>query len=296
MRNGIVTAEQAENYLAFKEAVRELCASSSDASPFQNTVVEELESRHGYGFALRHALRHCVSTEFVCVVQHDRTFMRPTPVVETVAAMWRHPNIKYVGMSMRSNLMYRDMFLGKYGRSHFDEHGEMTLRPHELLVDAGRYGPNSTSTRAMLHSNEKLRENIEALVKTYNGSSQYAEHRKWLDDQDLPPGTHQMSLTPTLFWFDNVHIAETDHYRDFVFHPPYKMVARGGFVEDKLSPVIKQTVERMGLRHGHSRFGCYLLDDHSGMFFTGHLDGGSYLTSATRKDFLEARKDISNVH
>ena len=56
------------------------------------------------------------------------------------------------------------------------------------------------------------------------------------------------------------------------------MVARGGFVEDKLSPVIKRTTERLGLMEGHSRFGCYILDDHSGFYFTGHLDGGSYVT------------------
>ena len=37
----------------------------------------------------------------------------------------------------------------------------------------------------------------------------------------------------TLFWYDNVHIAETEHYRDFVFNPVYKMVKKGGFVEGK---------------------------------------------------------------
>ena len=65
--------------------------------------------------------------------------------------------------------------------------------------------------------------------------------------------------------------------------PKYKMVVRGGFVEDKLSPVIKKTVERLGLKQGHASFGCYLLDDHSGMFFTGHLDGGTYIDSEERK-------------
>lgn len=64
------------------------------------------------------------------------------------------------------------------------------------------------------------------------------------------------------------------------------MVARGGFVEDKLSPVLKRTVERLGLKEGHSRFGCYLLDDHAGVPFTGHLDGGSYITQAQRDELL----------
>ena len=65
------------------------------------------------------------------------------------------------------------------------------------------------------------------------------------------------------------------------------MVAKGGFVEDKLSPALRRTVERLGLKDGHSRFGCYLLDDHSGMFFTGHLDGGSYMTEEAKKAMQE---------
>jgi len=60
------------------------------------------------------------------------------------------------------------------------------------------------------------------------------------------------------------------------------MVKKGGFVEDKLSPVITKTLERLGLREGHSRFGCYILDDHSGFFFTGHFDGGAYVAKAQR--------------
>ena len=59
----------------------------------------ELEERQGYGFALRHALYHEVATPFVCVIQHDRTFMRSTPMNEVVRAMInkRNGDIKYVG-------------------------------------------------------------------------------------------------------------------------------------------------------------------------------------------------------
>ncbi len=88
-------------------------------NPFRNTRVVELEEQHGYGFALRHALYHCcVDTPYVCVIQHDRTFMRPTPVTEVVSAMRNDPEqrIKYVGLTMRSNLMYYDVFGDKYGR------------------------------------------------------------------------------------------------------------------------------------------------------------------------------------
>ena len=91
--------------------------------PFRNAKVVELDERHGYGFALRHALRHCLDTPYVCVIQHDRTFMRPTPIKETIHAMENDPEqrIKYVGISMRSNLMSYDIFAGKYGRRDIGE-------------------------------------------------------------------------------------------------------------------------------------------------------------------------------
>lgn len=102
-------------------------------------------------------------------------------------------------------------------------------------------------------------------------------------------GFHQLSLTPTLFWYDNTHIVRTSHYRDFIFNPVYKMVARGGFVEDKLSPIMKRSCERLGLKDGHAKFGCYILDDHSGDVFTGHLDGGSYNTACLHVKTSEGR-------
>lgn len=291
MRNGIVTSEQAENYRQFKEAMRRLCANAGDASPFSNAVVEELDSRHGYGFALRHALRRCVTTPFVCVVQHDRTFMRLTPIKEIVHTMWNHPRVKYVGISMRSNLIYKDLFLSKYGRVYFDQLGDMVFRPHELLLESSKYGPRSGQAAAMDVSNEKVRGNIVALAETYQSSLQNAVYRNWVENRATPEqrdlDKQQLSLTPTLFWYDNVHIAETAHYRDFIFNPAYRMVAKGGFVEDKLSPVLKRTVERLGLKEGHSRFGCFLLDDHSGFFFTGHLDGGSYITCSSREAIVQ---------
>ena len=300
MRNGIVTSEQSQRYEQFKQALRNLCSNATETSPFHNTVMEELDSRHGYGFALRHALRHCVTTPFVCVIQHDRTFMRPTPMAETLEAMWKHPNIKYVGMSMRSNLLYQDIFRSKYGKVHYPEFQEMILRVPELIVDAEQYGPNSASTRYMeAHHQVKLRDNLRTLAENYRGSTQNENQQDWLQRHPLPEGSHQVTLTPTLFWYDNIHLVETTHYRDFVFDPRYKMVARGGFVEDKLSPVMKRTVERLGLKQGHERFGCYLLDDHSGMFFTGHLDGGAFMTASARERLLwEANRDFAanNCH
>ena len=77
-----------------------------------NCRVVELEERMGYGFALKHALYHEVSTPYVCVIQHDRTFMRTTPMDDVVRAMLnkRNGDIKYVGKfhyeTTRSCMLY----------------------------------------------------------------------------------------------------------------------------------------------------------------------------------------------
>jgi hypothetical protein len=39
LRNGITTAEQADNYKAFKVALRQLCEEANNQSPFYNTTV-----------------------------------------------------------------------------------------------------------------------------------------------------------------------------------------------------------------------------------------------------------------
>ena len=88
-----------------------------------------------------------------------------------------------------------------------------------------------------------------------------------------------------------MHLCETEHYRDFCFEHKYKMVKRGGFVEDKLSPVLTGTLERLGLKEGHARFGCFILDDHSGQFFTGHIDGGAYVSEAMREELYTKKKN-----
>ena len=286
LRNGIATQDQATNYTEFKKRLQTLCRDAPPDSPFVHTTVQELTSRHGYGFALRHALRHCVTTPYVCVIQHDRTFMRPTPIEDTLRAMWHNRSvIKYVGMTMRSNLRYADIFMSKYGKGAYQQLQSLVLRPPELLLDGTAYGPGSRSDSMSQVRSAKVRETVAALRKAYMGSSQYTDQMVWLQDHPVPDGKHQLSLTPTLFWYDNTHLCETAHYRDFVFDVKLKMVARGGFVEDKLSPNITRNVERQGLETGHGRFGCYLLDDHCGLFFTGHLDGGNYLTDEQKEQW-----------
>jgi hypothetical protein len=190
--------------------------------------------------------------------------------------------VKYVRMSMRSNLLYFDIFSGKYRCCVVDKLRTMILRPPEFCIGGNIYGPDGLSTNDMIPPGSdklglaKRRILLEELKKTYCGSHQCITQDEWLQStlQDvtesnpsssgsgqhssssllthntrrkMEDGYHQLSLTPTLFWYDNTHNAETAHYRDFVFNPQYKMVARGGFVEDKLSPCIIRGCERLGL-------------------------------------------------
>ncbi|GKY94243.1 hypothetical protein MPSEU_000390100 [Mayamaea pseudoterrestris] len=282
MRSGIVTPEQAEKYHQFKVNLKDRCAKAPADSPFYNTVVEELEERHGFAYALRHVVRSMVDTEYICVIQHDRTFMRSTPIEETLRAMWNNPGVKYVGCSMRSNLFYKDIFYSKYGRSYSQDYANMTLHPTELLFDSALYGPESESCQQALVANPQLKDNLLALAEKYRETFQYLDQRAQGVCHDR--GQHQMTLSPTLFWYDNIHLASTQHYNEFIFNSSYKMVTRGGFVEEGVFPVLKKTLDRLGLVKGHERFGCYLLDDHSGFFFTGHLDGGSYIQEEMRYD------------
>lgn len=192
-------------------------------------------------------------------------------------------------MSMRSNLMYFDIFQSKYGKTASDDLKDsgLILRPPELALDASIYGPEGSSCKELNIMSKNAVKSTIMMAQAYKKSSQCLIQQEWAKLNPPEPGKHQLTLTPTLFWYDNTHICETALYRDFIFDPKYQMVARGGFVEDKLSPNIANSVERLGLAEGHARFGCYLLDDHSGAFFTGHMDGGNYLTDLEREQFVK---------
>jgi hypothetical protein len=209
--------------------------------------------------------------------------MRKTPIKNVVEAMVNDERVKYVGLSMRSNLIYRDLFLSKYGKVAANDLCQLVLLPEELVFEREEW-LMSIEEMKNLQRNVPW-ENILQLSQTYLKSLQYSSHvdmlqnrsRSFINENSISLQQIQCSLTPTVFWYDNVHICRTDHYRDFVFSWKHKMVKSGGFVEDKLSPALVRALEKHGLMQGHAKFGCYLLDDHSGFFFTGHMDGGNFI-------------------
>jgi hypothetical protein len=76
----------------------------------------------------------------------------------------------------------------------------------------------------------------------------------------------QLRFVPLLQWYDSTHICATSHYRDFVFGwrgPPgagKRLVAKGGFIEDKLSQAQLAEIRAHGME-AHAAWGTFLLDD-----------------------------------
>ena len=306
MRVGIVNDAQRANYEAFKVLLAKKVEEQADSpgKEFWNTELVVLPSRHGYGFALKEALK-LVVTKYVCVIQHDRTFLRRTPVRQVVAAMERYPEVKYVGMLMRSNLLYLEQFLGKYGKKWAEEHGGMILKPEDLRLPKEEYSGDGVAEK-LAAEHAGCGERYVGLRTNYLGSVSYQKHLGVRGTMDLYPASEaleeerkeadfQGSLIPTLFWYDNVHVVLTEHYRDFVFDPALQLVAKGGFVEDKLSPAMVTGCKTKGLKEGFDKFGCYLLDDHLGMAFTGHSDGGNFMTQEQRVEAVAGYMKEANI-
>ncbi len=84
------------------------------------------------------------------------------------------------------------------------------------------------------------------------------------------PTDFGFSLTPLLQWYDSTHICSMRHYRDFVYRGG--LVARGGFVEDKLGQYQLKRIKERGLS-AHAEFAQYVLDDGIEKPMVSHLDG-----------------------
>mmetsp|Transcript_28369 Transcript_28369/g.90265 ORF Transcript_28369/g.90265 Transcript_28369/m.90265 type:complete len:461 (+) Transcript_28369:78-1460(+) len=213
-RAGIVDAASAVNYEAYKASLRKRSRASCASTP--SVRVFELESRHGFGFAVRAALEH-VLTPYVIVMQHDRPFTRPVDIPRVLAAMEADPSkFKYVGLPTSTTLGHQYHVLSKYG-----------IRIEPLKVD--KCG---------------------------------------------------LQFVPLIQWYDSTHLCETEHYRRFVFGPR-RLVARGGFIEDKFGQAELADIRSRGVTVAHHEYGTFLA---AGDGFTepcvGHLDGRDALNAS----------------
>ena len=127
---GRVTAEEKLRYYELVRRVRE-AAESADPGPFSGLSVLELQTRVGFGFAVRRALAE-VRTRFVMVVQHDQQIVRQFDLVGVLRAMLTHPDtVKYVGLCSESTQHYAKVVRCRYGMSleRTRAYGGMPLLP-----------------------------------------------------------------------------------------------------------------------------------------------------------------------
>lgn len=206
-RQGIADAESAMKYDAYKDVLRSRAVAAHGDAP--SVQVLELDSRHGFGFAVRAALP-LVKTPYILVMQHDRVVMREVDIPRVLAAMEGDPTrLKYVGLPTSTTIVHREHVLSKYG-----------LRIEPFTIDAGG-----------------------------------------------------LQVLPLVQWYDSMHLAQADYYRNFVFGPR-KLVVRGGFIEDKFGQAQLADIRARGVDVAHAEWGTYLLyGDGFAEPCVGHLDG-----------------------
>jgi len=222
-RSGVVTQERAEAYEGYMAEVERL-ARDRETVEWHQVEVLRLAERQGFGFAVKAALP-LVTTPYVCIMQHDRTFMRPFHgVAALLRAMGADPRLKMVGMPTTTNdpLCYLKNLPTKLG---------------------------------------EMRVHIPLLESTVVKSPEY-------------PGVR---FIPLIMWHDSTHFASTEYYRNFVFGPR-KLVAHGGFIEDKLGQQQGMDLRNLGWS-SHAEYGTWLFDDYAPApsRMVGHLNGKKFL-------------------
>lgn len=110
-RSGMVTAEADAAYRHYLHRLSHLIRSPS-SSMYGATLIS-LQERHGFAHALRRGLMK-VTTPYVLVAQHDRSFRRSVPIHDIVESMHHDNNISYVGFPTHSTVDYVRFIRDKY--------------------------------------------------------------------------------------------------------------------------------------------------------------------------------------
>lgn len=126
------------------------------------------------------------------------------------------------------------------------QHDRFFLRPLRLsrLLSIFHKHPGVNSICFGTHNTDNYTERIHAKFK--------------VDIRSHRIESEQISLLPMIIWLDSTHIARTKWYKEFVFDESLGLVARGGFIEDRLGQVQLERFKKSGLA-SHKGFGTYLL-------------------------------------
>eukprot|EP01043_Picozoa_sp_COSAG02_P022893 COSAG02_NODE_1204_length_13898_cov_42.005870_10_plen_424_part_00 len=268
-RSGQITAEKAARYQEYVRRLR--CLSARDSgNVLEGAQILVLSERCGFGFAVKAALPH-VSTPYILMQQHDRRLRQPFDVLGVLRAMEASKE-SHAG-PMHYVGLCTTTTLGHAGKMR-SKH-QIDIEPHCRVYPA-----------AVDSSLQSVR-----------------------DERCSKPGS--LRFVPLLQWYDSTHLCCTKHYRTFVFgrRNGKRLVAKGGFIEDKLSQQQQAEVRiaseapdvlyrgqllvahfvtwglclqiREGGIEANRDWGTYLLDDGSGPhrnWLVEHLDGHDVLT------------------
>ncbi|CAL57244.1 hypothetical protein OT_ostta12g01480 [Ostreococcus tauri] len=111
-RSGAVSIESARAYSEYLDRLCFLCA-RSEASALYGGEMVILEERHGFAHALKRGVFR-VTTPYVLVAQHDRSFTRSgIPVKEVLDIMDGHPEVSYCGFPTSTTISHDAKIVGK---------------------------------------------------------------------------------------------------------------------------------------------------------------------------------------
>jgi len=116
-RSGIISNSMIPLYEQYIENIRILIQSQDK---YSNSHMLILEERHGFGYAVKKGLE-LVDTEFVMVVQHDRTFQKPFsmyPLLK-ILCLSSDAQVNYIGFITTSTLNHVERLksrLGSHGK------------------------------------------------------------------------------------------------------------------------------------------------------------------------------------
>ena len=155
--------------------------------------------------------------------QHDRRLRQPFDalgVARAIMASLAAPAgaagpLHYVGLPTTTTL----------GHSH-----KMRSKYKVRIEDGVRFVPRGAEAEAASAATNYAAKSLARLAKVAAAEAAAAGPAEEGDG---------LRLLPLLQWYDSTHLCGTAHYRDFVFgeRGGRRMVAKGGFIEDKLCQV-----------------------------------------------------------
>lgn len=267
IKSGIVSLDLRNRYHKYLLRVQEKCNSSQ----YLETELIVQPQRNGYAKNLEIAL-NLVTTPLVMVVQHDQIFQRNIPLLETVEGMLNFPNdIKYVGLMSTSdqNYVQKELSHSMYRNFYQDLETEINVYIKRNRAAA-----------------EEILFNFPSKSKKIKFEDDKTSNKSFVTDVILryTMFRYGVPLMPLMFFYDKIHICNTDYYLNYVFNNYHIDYTKGdsfavkNFVEDTLGQIEKSNIKRQGIAAFHN-YQTYILYDDPENSAIYHGDGRAFRSS-----------------